>query len=78
MVQVPAVTMVTVLPVTVHTPLEVELYPTANPEEATAVGLMPKMPAGLNDLVAGLCIGNVMDWPPCPIEKFCVTCGAAM
>jgi hypothetical protein len=70
MVQVPAATSVTVLPLTVQIDVVVELNVTARPEVAVAltVPVPPTFTAGA--------VPKVMVWLPLPTVMFCVTCGA--
>ena len=66
MVQVPALTPVTVLPLTVQTPVVRELKLTARPEEAVALAVVVPFTAR----VAGLKVMVPMVWVPMPTDRF--------
>ena len=74
--QVPALRMVTVLPLTVHTPLEVLANTTGWPE-APPLAAREKVPLGLNTGAVGLLAKPVMACVAWPMATFSVTSGAA-
>ena len=73
--QLPAVTIVTVVPETVHTPVDSDEYVGVRPELAVASGLIANVPDGTN--VCDACAPNVMVCAAGPMATVCVTCGAA-
>src|SRR5258708_6187280 len=68
-VQVPAVRMVTVVPLKVQTAVVSELYVTASVDDAVASGLIANVPPAL--YVCAACAPNVMVWLPLLMTTLC-------
>ncbi len=76
MVQVPAVTMVTVVPAMVHTLKVVDVYVIASPDDAVASGLIAKVPLGT--YVCAACAPKVMVWLACAMANVTGTSAEAV